>query len=79
LAQDEVFGVPEKVNVEPAAKYKFLVWHWTLNSQSDFSHMTTEQKHQFKNLVDFIFAKENIDKYLGIGPRQMTQERISPK
>jgi hypothetical protein len=26
--------------------------------------MTTEQKHQFKNLVDFIFAAENIDKYL---------------
>jgi hypothetical protein len=26
--------------------------------------MTTEQKYQFKNLVDFIFAEENIDKYL---------------
>jgi hypothetical protein len=23
-----------------------------------------EQKHQFKNLVDFIFTEENIDKYL---------------
>jgi hypothetical protein len=67
LAQDEVFGMPEKVNVEPAAekqKYKFSVWHWTLNSRSDFSQMTTEQKHQFKNLVDFIFVEENIDKYL---------------
>jgi hypothetical protein len=26
--------------------------------------MTTEQKHQFKNLVDFIFTEENIHKYL---------------
>jgi hypothetical protein len=37
LMQDEVFGMPQKVNVEPAAekqKYKFSVWHWTLNSQS---------------------------------------------
>jgi hypothetical protein len=64
LAQDEVFGAPQKANVEPATKYKFSVWHWTLNSQLDFSHMTTEQKHQFKNLVDFIFAEENVDKYL---------------
>jgi hypothetical protein len=70
LAQDEVFGAPEKVSVEPATKYKFSVWHWTLNSQSDFSQMTTEQKHQFKNLVDFIFAEENIDKYL--------EDRTSP-
>jgi hypothetical protein len=73
LAQDEVFGAPQKANVEPAAekqKYKFSVWHWTLNSQSDFSQMTTEQKHQFKNLVDFIFAEENIDKYL--------EDRTSP-
>jgi hypothetical protein len=26
--------------------------------------MTTDQKHQFKNLVDFIFMEKNIDKYL---------------
>jgi hypothetical protein len=26
--------------------------------------MTTDQKHQFKNLVDFIFAEKNIAKYL---------------
>jgi hypothetical protein len=65
LAQDKVFGAPEKANqAEPATKYKFSVWHWTLNSQSDFSQMTTKQKHQFKNLVDFIFAEENIHKYL---------------
>jgi hypothetical protein len=64
LVQDEVFGTPEKVNVEPTTKYKFSVWHWTLNLQLDFSQMTTEQKHQFKNLVDFIFTEENIDKYL---------------
>jgi hypothetical protein len=32
--------------------------------------MTTEQKHQFKNLVDFIFAEENIHKYL--------EDRTSP-
>jgi hypothetical protein len=73
LAQDEVFGAPEKVNVEPAAekeKFKFSVFHWTVNSQSDFSQMTTDQKYQFKNLVDFIFAEENIDKYL--------EDRTSP-
>jgi hypothetical protein len=62
--QDEVFGAQQKANVEPTTKYKFSVWHWTLNLQSDFSQMTTEQKHQFKNLVNFIFAEENIDKYL---------------
>jgi hypothetical protein len=51
LVQDEVFGKPEKVNeAEPGTKYKFSVWHWTLNSQSDFSQMTTEQKHQFKKV-----------------------------
>jgi hypothetical protein len=67
LAQDEIFGVPEKMNVKPAAekqKYKFSVFHWTINSQSDFIQMTTEQKHQFKNLVEFIFSDENIVKYL---------------
>jgi hypothetical protein len=37
LAQNEVFGTPEMVNVKPAAKYKFSVWHWTLNLQSNFS------------------------------------------
>jgi hypothetical protein len=26
--------------------------------------MTTEQKHQFKNLIDFIFAEKNVNKYL---------------
>jgi hypothetical protein len=26
--------------------------------------MTTEEKHQFKNLVDFIFGEKNVDKYL---------------
>jgi hypothetical protein len=71
LAQDEVFSMPEKANqAEPATKYKFSDWHWTLNSQSDFSQMITEQKHQFKNLVDFIFAEENIHKYL--------EDRTSP-
>jgi hypothetical protein len=71
LAQDEVFVQPEKVNVEPEKpKYKFSVFHWTLNLQSDFSNMMTEQKHQFKNLVDFIFSEENIEKYL--------EDRTSP-
>jgi hypothetical protein len=72
LAQNEVFGQPEKANkAEPKKpKYKFSVLHWTLNSQLDFSQMTTEQKHQFKNLVDYIFAEENITKYL--------EDRTSP-
>jgi hypothetical protein len=61
----QVFSAPEKINEahQPTAKYKFLVWHCTLNSQSDFSQITTEQKHQLKNLVDFIFTEKNIDKY----------------
>jgi hypothetical protein len=45
LAQDEVFGMPEKMNVKPAAeknKFKFSVFHKTVNSQSDFSQMTTD-------------------------------------
>jgi hypothetical protein len=72
--QDEVFGKPalaEPQN-EPAEKqkYKFSVFYWTLNLQSDFSQMTAEQKHQFKNLVEFIFAEENITKYL--------EDRTSP-
>jgi hypothetical protein len=32
--------------------------------------MTTEQKHQFKNLIEFIFSEENITKYL--------EDRTSP-
>jgi hypothetical protein len=71
VAQDEFFGAPEKANqAEHATKYKFSVWYWPLNLQSDFSQMTTKQKHQFKNLVDFIFAEENICKYL--------EDRTSP-
>jgi hypothetical protein len=36
LAQDEVFGQPEQPQKEPAAaKYKFSVFQWTLNSQSE--------------------------------------------
>jgi hypothetical protein len=62
--------MPEKVNIEPVTKYKFSVWHWTLNSLLEFSQMTMEQKHQFKNLVAFIFEEENIDKYL--------EDRTSP-
>jgi hypothetical protein len=71
-AQDEVFGQPERAGPqkEPPAKYKFSVFQWTLNSQSDFSNMTTEQTHQFKNLIDHIFAEENITKYL--------EDRTSP-
>jgi hypothetical protein len=72
LAQDEVFGQPEQPQKEPAAaKYKFSVFQWTLNSQSDFSNMTTEQKHRFKNLVGFIFSEDNIVRYI--------EDRTSPE
>jgi hypothetical protein len=71
LAQDEVFGKPEAAQAPDKPKYKFSVFQWTLNSQSDFGEMSTDQKRQFKNLVDFIFAKENIPKYL--------EDRTSPE
>jgi hypothetical protein len=50
LSWDEVFGQPGAVPSEKT-KYKYSVFQWMLNLQSDFSSMSTEGKCQFKNLV----------------------------
>lgn len=72
LVQDEVFGKPKQAEVAPEkTTYKFSVWHWTLNSQSDLSKMSTEEKHKFKALVEFVFSDVNAAKYL--------EDRTSPE
>jgi hypothetical protein len=72
LAQDKVCGnVQNKAAQAPEkTKYKYSFFQFTLNSQFDFGEMSTDQKRQFKNLMDFIFAEKNIPKHF--------EDRTSP-
>jgi hypothetical protein len=35
-----------------------------INWQKDFSRMTPEDKEKYKNLIEFLFAEDNIVSYL---------------
>ena len=64
LANDEVLNdkVPKEQNAAP--NEKFSVFRFTLNSQKDYTKMTTEEKTTFKNALDFVFNEADIVKFL---------------
>lgn len=66
LAKDEVFGVPEREKpIEPKKdKISYSSFKITINSQKDFSILSTDQKKLFKTFIEFIFNNDNISMFL---------------
>ena len=63
LTNDPVFKAGAKPNT-PQKKFNFSSFKITINTNKDFSQMTTSDKTKFKHFMEFVFSKERIPKYL---------------
>jgi hypothetical protein len=66
LANDEVFGNGgAKAEPKPAGpKHKFSAFMITINCQKDPAKMSTDEKKRFKHMMEYLFAEENLPRFL---------------
>jgi hypothetical protein len=65
LIVDPIFAAPGATRpATPPAKHRYSNWMITINSNVSYDKMSANDKKLFKDFIDFVFSRDNIEKFL---------------